>query len=155
MTDKTLIGGPIRILRLLSRMNVGGPSIHVINLTRSLADHGFETRLVVGEPPLIEGSMIPLARQEGIEPRIIAGLTREIDPVRDAAAFAAIVSEIREFRPHIVETHTAKPGCWGGLPLSPAASRSRRTRFMAMCSKDTFHPREHVESCLQSGSCRD
>ncbi|HNW35163.1 MAG TPA: glycosyltransferase [Candidatus Ozemobacteraceae bacterium] len=113
MTDKTLIGGPIRILRLLSRMNVGGPSIHVINLTRSLADHGFETRLVVGEPPLIEGSMIPLARQEGIEPRIIAGLTREIDPVRDAAAFAAIVSEIREFRPHIVETHTAKAGLLG------------------------------------------
>ena len=115
MTDEALTGGPIRVLRLLSRMNVGGPSIHVINLTRSLAGHGFETRLVVGEPPMIEGSMIPLARREGVQPCIISGLTRDIDPVHDAAAFASLLAVIREFRPHIVETHTAKAGLLGRM----------------------------------------
>lgn len=116
MTDRPGTSGPpVRVLRLLSRMNVGGPSIHVINLTRGLAPWGFETRLLVGDPPMVEGSMIPLARQEGIDPGIIPGLTREIRPFGDLGALAAIVAEIRRYRPHVVETHTAKAGLLGRL----------------------------------------
>lgn len=107
--------GPVRVLRLLSRMNVGGPSIQVINLTQILDRFGFETRLMVGEPPEIEGNMIPLAERAGIRPRIIPRLTREVNPLNDAVAFASIVAEIRSFRPHIVETHTAKAGLLGRI----------------------------------------
>lgn len=117
--------GPIRVLRLLSRMNVGGPSIQVINLTKLLDRRGFESRLIVGEPPAIEGSMIPLAEEAGVRPVIVPSLTRDLNPLKDAAAFAAIVAEIRSFRPHIVETHTAKAGVLGriaalacGVPLT-------------------------------------
>ncbi|HEY9069325.1 MAG TPA: glycosyltransferase [Candidatus Ozemobacteraceae bacterium] len=105
----------VRVLRLLSRMNVGGPSIHVINLTRGLAPWGFETRLLVGDPPRIEGSLIPLARREGIDINIVSGLTREIRPLGDLGALLSIIGEIRRFRPHVVETHTAKAGLLGRL----------------------------------------
>lgn len=106
---------PIRVLRLLSRMNVGGPSIQVINLTQLLDRRGYESRLIVGSPPEIEGSMIPLAEKAGIRPVIIPSLARELHPLKDAAAFASIVAEIRSFRPHIVETHTAKVGMLGRI----------------------------------------
>lgn len=106
---------PIRVLRLLSRMNVGGPSIQVINLTQLLDRRGYESRLIVGSPPEIEGSMIPLAEKAGIRPVIIPSLAREPHPLKDAAAFASVVAEIRSFRPHIVETHTAKVGMLGRI----------------------------------------
>lgn len=117
--------GPIRILRILSRMNVGGPSVQVINQTRLLDGFGFETRLLVGEPPAMEGSMIPQAKFAGVIPRVIPHLTRQVNPLNDVVAFASIVSEIRSFRPHIVQTHTAKAGLLGriaamacGVPLT-------------------------------------
>ncbi|MBP7635630.1 glycosyltransferase [Candidatus Ozemobacteraceae bacterium] len=108
-------GQPIRVLRLLSRMNVGGPSIQVINLTQLLGRRGYESRLIVGSPPEIEGTMIPLAEKAGIRPVVIPSLARELHPLKDAAAFASIVAEIRSFRPHIVETHTAKAGMLGRI----------------------------------------
>ncbi|MFZ2959736.1 MAG: glycosyltransferase [Candidatus Ozemobacteraceae bacterium] len=106
---------PIRVLRLLSRMNVGGPSLHVLHLTRELDRRGFETRLAVGEPRAIEGSMIGLARDLGVEPIIIPGLDRPIDPLKDLRAFAEILRLIIDFRPDIVHTHTAKAGILGRM----------------------------------------
>lgn len=96
-------------------MNVGGPSLHVLHLTKGLSERGFETRLAVGEPQPIEGSMIGLARDAGINPVLIPGLDRPIHLGRDLVAFWNIVREMRRFQPHIVHTHTAKAGILGRL----------------------------------------
>ncbi len=96
-------------------MNVGGPSLHVLYLSRDLTPFGFETRLAVGEPAKVEGSMIPLCEANGIKPVIIPSLNRPIDLVRDIRAFLGIVNQIRDFRPHIVHTHTTKAGILGRL----------------------------------------
>lgn len=106
---------PIRVLRLLSRMNVGGPSLHVLHLARDLERLGFRTRLAVGQPQEIEGSMIDLAQAAQLDLAIIPGLDRPIEPWRDFTAFANIVRQIRHYRPHIVHTHTAKAGILGRL----------------------------------------
>jgi glycosyltransferase involved in cell wall biosynthesis len=45
----------------------------------------------------------------------LAGLGREIRPISDVAALAALVREVRAFRPHVVHTHTAKAGLLGRL----------------------------------------
>ncbi|MDD3148621.1 MAG: hypothetical protein PHD82_15105, partial [Candidatus Riflebacteria bacterium] len=96
----------IRVLRLLSRMNVGGPSRHVVNLTASLKNFGYETRLMVGIPASSEGSMLAWSEKQGVVPEIVARLDRPVAPLSDFAAFQQIVREIRLFRPHVVHTHT-------------------------------------------------
>lgn len=112
---KNTVSSSIRVLRVLSRMNCGGPSRHVINLTACLQKYGYETRLLVGIPESAEGSMLDLAHGYGVDPAIVARLDRPVMPLSDFAAFQQIVREIRSFRPHIVHTHTTKAGILGRL----------------------------------------
>ncbi len=112
---KNTASSSIRVLRVLSRMNYGGPSRHVINLTACLQKYGYETRLLVGIPESAEGSMLELAHGCGVDPAIVARLDRPVMPLSDFAAFQQIVREIRSFQPHIVHTHTTKAGILGRL----------------------------------------
>lgn len=105
----------IRVLRILSRMNVGGPSRHVVNLTSGLSQIGYHTRLAVGLPESAEGSMLSLAEKMQIRPDIIACFDRPVSAWRDSIAFGEIVRHIRNFRPHIVHTHTTKAGILGRI----------------------------------------
>jgi len=114
-TMKNSNSSSIRVLRVLSRMNYGGPSRHVINLTACLQKYGYETRLLVGIPESAEGSMLELAHAYGVDPAIVARLDRPVMPLSDFAAFQQIMREIRSFRPHIVHTHTTKAGILGRL----------------------------------------
>jgi glycosyltransferase involved in cell wall biosynthesis len=107
--------GEIRVVRVFSRLNIGGPSIHVILLTAGLEKRGYRTRLVVGKETPREGNMLSLAADKGVRCEAMAGLAREIHPVADLRAFLGLVRLIRDFRPAIVHTHTAKAGVLGRL----------------------------------------
>jgi len=102
-------------LRLFSRLNVGGPSVHVILLTAGLRDRGYETRLVVGQEAPREGNLRDLAEEKGVFCFEIAGLGRDIRIMSDLRAFFEVYRMIREFQPAIVHTHTAKAGVLGRL----------------------------------------
>jgi glycosyltransferase involved in cell wall biosynthesis len=117
MTDSPVTAKPggIRVVRLFSRLNIGGPAIHVILLTAGLEQKGYRTRLVVGKETPREGNMLSLAAAKGVQCEAMAGLGREIQPVADVRAFLGLVRLIREFRPAIVHTHTAKAGLLGRL----------------------------------------
>jgi glycosyltransferase involved in cell wall biosynthesis len=104
---------PIRVLRVIARLNVGGPALHVSYLTEELDKIGYETLLVAGKVSANEGSMEYAARSRGIEPVYVPSLQREISPIVDAAAVAKVLGLIREFRPHVLHTHTAKAGAVG------------------------------------------
>src|SRR5579862_9008325 len=104
---------PIRVLRVIARLNVGGPALHVSYLTSGLDEIGYETMLVAGQVSEGEGSMEYAARERGIEPIYIPSLQREISPLVDASAVSKLVGLIREFRPHVLHTHTAKAGAVG------------------------------------------
>jgi glycosyltransferase involved in cell wall biosynthesis len=104
---------PIRVLRVIARLNIGGPALHVSYLTDGLDKIGYQTMLVAGKVSEGEGSMEYAARERGIEPVYIPSLQREISPFVDAAAVAKVRELIREFRPHILHTHTAKAGAVG------------------------------------------
>ena len=114
-TPVTAKPGGIRIVRLFSRLNIGGPAIHVILLTAGLEQRGYRTRLVVGKETPREGNMLSLAAAKGVSCEAIAGLGREIQPVADVWAFLGLVRLFRDFRPAIVHTHTAKAGLLGRL----------------------------------------
>src|SRR5258707_2151563 len=104
-----------RVVRLFSRLNIGGPSVHVILLTAGLREKGYETRLIVGREAPSEGNLLDMARQKGIEVEQLAGLGREIRPFADLFTLWQLYGLIRECRPAIVHTHTAKAGVLGRL----------------------------------------
>ena len=128
-----MTGEPIRILRLIARLNVGGPSLHVCYLTSELEHLGYETILAAGRVGSGEGSMEYVARERHIEPLFIEGFQRDIDPRNDAQAVRHVLRLIHEFKPHILHSHTAKAGAVGRI----AALRSGSDRPKAVVH--TFH----------------
>ncbi|MFN0153785.1 MAG: glycosyltransferase family 4 protein [Gaiella sp.] len=111
----TALDEPIRVVRVIARLNVGGPALHVSYLSSGLAERGYETTLVAGEVARGEESMEFVADRQGIEIVRVAGLSRELSPIRDLVAAVRLARVIRDVRPHIVHTHTAKAGAVGRL----------------------------------------
>ena len=113
-------GERLRVLRVFSRLNIGGPSVHVILLSAGLRPLGYETRLVVGRESPREGNMLALAAEKNVACEAMAGLGREIAPLQDLRALAGLVRLVRAWRPHVVHTHTAKAGLLGRLAARAA-----------------------------------
>ena len=102
-----------RILRVFSRLNIGGPSLHVIHLSSGLVDYGFETRLVVGSTDQREGDFHDLAQARGVDLSVFPELGRAIRPLNDLRVLLRLYRLMRRERPAIVHTHTAKAGALG------------------------------------------
>ena len=106
------------MVRIIARLNVGGPARHVLLLAEGLRAHGFETTVLhgdvdVGETPLREASGV--AERAGFRLERIPGLGPQIAPLQDARALAGLVAALRRERPAIVHTHTAKAGALGRI----------------------------------------
>ena len=113
---------PVRVLRVIARLNMGGPALHVAYLTAGLAERDYETTLVAGSLARGEDSMAFVADERGIEVERVEELHREISPLRDAVAIVRLARLIRRVRPHILHTHTAKAGTLGVRPKLPVAT---------------------------------
>src|SRR5262245_19917532 len=118
-------GRPVRVLRVIARLNVGGPALHVAYLTRGLAERGYETTLVAGDVGRGEESMAFVAEREGIDIVRLPGLSRELSPIHDAAAAWRLARIIRKVRPDVGHTHTAKAGAVGRAATVLAGVRRR------------------------------
>jgi glycosyltransferase involved in cell wall biosynthesis len=105
----------IRVLRVIARLNMGGPAHHVSLLSGLLDQDRYETLLLHGEVGPGEGSLDELARRRHAHLGVVPGLGPELNPVRDLQALVALVRAVRRFRPAIVHTHTAKAGMLGRL----------------------------------------
>jgi glycosyltransferase involved in cell wall biosynthesis len=104
----------VRVLRLITRLNVGGPAIQAITLSDRLAERGFQTRLVHGRLSEGEGDMRYLL-PAGVDATYVPSLQRSVAPARDTLALMAICRLLRQTRPAIVHTHTAKAGTIGRI----------------------------------------
>ena len=104
---------PIRVLNIVARLNVGGPAVHVALITEHLSAPHYDSRLVAGRVSAAEGDMGYYAEAHGEKPVIIPELGRELHPLRDLLTLWKVYRLIREFKPHIVNTHTAKAGFVG------------------------------------------
>ena len=136
----------MKILRVIARLNVGGPARHVVWLTEGLKPLGYETVLVTGVVPAGEDDMNYFAAASGIVPITIPQMSREIS-TKDLLAAWKIYRLMRRERPDLVHTHTAKAGAvarMAGLMyrwLTPSAlmGKPRRCRFVHTFHGHVFH----------------
>ena len=103
----------VRVLRIFSRLNVGGPAVHVILLASELDALGYTTTVALGTEAPWEGNLRDLAARKGVVCVQVPGLGREIRPWSDAQALWSLYRMMRALRPDIVHTHTAKAGMLG------------------------------------------
>jgi len=107
-----------RVVRVITRLNVGGPARQAVLLTDVLRPLGYETELVWGVERAGEGRIeIP----HGVPNTHLPDLRRAAAPARDLKALRAIARLLRARRPHVVHTHMAKAGALGRV----AAWRSK------------------------------
>jgi glycosyltransferase involved in cell wall biosynthesis len=136
----------MKILRVIARLNVGGPARHVVWLTEGLKPAGYDTLLVAGIVPPGEDDMSYLAAQSGVVPFIVPEMSREIS-LKDALTTWKLFRLMLRERPDIVHTHTAKAGTVGRVAglmyrwLTPGVlvGKPRRCRFVHTYHGHVFH----------------
>jgi glycosyltransferase involved in cell wall biosynthesis len=136
----------MKVLRIIARLNVGGPARHVVWLSAGLKDRGYETLLVAGVPPEGEDDMSYVAAAAGVEPVILSEMSREIS-LRDFVTAWKLYRLMLRERPRLVHTHTAKAGGVGRAAgimyrwLTPTAlaGRPRQCRFVHTYHGHVFH----------------
>lgn len=124
-----MTGGPwktrgvsqLRIMRVIARMNVGGPAVQISGLMRGLPADRFDQRLYTGWCSEDEADYLATQATDVRAVRV-PGLGRALRPGDDARAAATLVREIRRFRPHVIHTHTAKAGVLGRMAAVTANS---------------------------------
>jgi glycosyltransferase involved in cell wall biosynthesis len=131
----------MKILRIIARLNVGGPARHVVWLTEGLRPFGYETLLVAGVVPPGEDDMSYVAAASGVQLFTLPQMSREIS-VKDALTIWKLFRLMRSERPDIVHTHTAKAGTVGrlaGMMYNALSGKTRRCRFVHTYHGHVFH----------------
>ena len=105
----------MRIVHVIARLNVGGAALHVLQLAHEQAQRGHDVVVVAGTLAAGEESMEYVADDLGVELHRLPVLQRELSPRADSAAILALRRIIRERRPSVLHTHTAKAGATGRL----------------------------------------
>jgi glycosyltransferase involved in cell wall biosynthesis len=121
---------PIRVMRIIARMNVGGPAVQVSGLMRGFNSSEFDHRLYTGFCAIDEADYLDSVAID-VKANRIEGLGRRVSLRGDIRAFLSLVKAIREFNPHIIHTHTAKAGFLGRLASLVSLQKSVRVH--------TFH----------------
>ena len=101
-----------KILRIINRFNLGGPTYNAAYLTKYL-EPDYETLLIGGQHDESEKSSMHILDNLGLKPIIIPEMQRSLNPYKDQIAFKKIQNIIMEFKPDIVHTHAAKAGALG------------------------------------------
>ncbi len=135
-----------KVIRIIARLNVGGPAKHVVWLTSGLQDAGFDTLLVTGTVPEGEEDMSYFADEAGVRPLYFPEMSREIS-LKDAVTVWKLFRLFLRERPDIVHTHTAKAGTVGRAAgflyrwLTPGAliGKPRACKFVHTYHGHVFH----------------
>ena len=104
-----------KVLRVITRLNIGGPAIQAVSLTARLKAFGYNSLLVHGALSPGEGDMGYLLQREGVEALKLQNLQRSVNPKTDFNAACQLYRLLCDFEPDVVHTHTAKAGALGRL----------------------------------------
>jgi glycosyltransferase involved in cell wall biosynthesis len=129
-TVKPPTNDPIRVMRIIARMNVGGPAVQVSGLMRGFNPVDFDHRLYTGFCAPDESDYLNTVATD-VKAVRIEGFGRRVSLGGDINAFVTLVKEIRTFKPHVIHTHTAKAGFLGRIASVVSLQQSIRVH--------TFH----------------
>lgn len=104
----------MKIVRIIARLNVGGPARHVVWLTKEFNNAEFQTDLLAGTVPEGEEDMSWFAEANSVSPFFIEEMSRELSP-KDIVSLWKIYRAIKAANPDIIHTHTAKAGTIGRI----------------------------------------
>lgn len=102
----------MKIVRIIARLNVGGPARHVVWLTKNLQTEEFQSVLLTGTVPGGEEDMSYFAAENGVAPIFIPEMSRELSP-QDVVSLWKVFRRIWREKPDVIHTHTAKAGTVG------------------------------------------
>lgn len=102
----------MKIVRIIARLNVGGPARHVVWLTKELNDAEFQTVLLAGTVPEGEQDMSFFAAEHDVNAVFIPEMSRELSP-KDIVSLWKVYRRIVKEKPDVIHTHTAKAGTVG------------------------------------------
>ena len=102
----------MKIVRIIARLNVGGPARHVVWLTKELQNDEFQSVLLTGTVPASEEDMSYFAAENAVAPIYIPEMSRELSP-KDIVSLWKVYRQIKREKPDIIHTHTAKAGTIG------------------------------------------
>jgi glycosyltransferase involved in cell wall biosynthesis len=116
---------PIKVLRIITRMNIGGPAVQVSGLMQGMDKAVFNQELVTGrcldnEVDYLE-SKLPNLKVTRIET-----LSRRVSMFSDISTLLFLIKKIREFKPDIIHTHLAKAGVIGRVASLLSGHKSIR-----------------------------
>jgi glycosyltransferase involved in cell wall biosynthesis len=136
----------MKIVRIIARLNVGGPARHVVWLTEAMQSGEFDSVLISGIVPEGEEDMSYFAAQHSVVPIIIPEMSRELSP-KDAVSLWKVYRRFLKEKPDIIDTHTAKAGTVGRaagflyrwLTFGAVIGRPRPVRFVHTYHGHVFH----------------
>ena len=136
----------MKILRIIARLNVGGPARHVVWLTEALQNGEFQSKLIAGSVPAGEEDMSYFASEHGVEPVYLKEMSRELS-LKDALSLVKVYQLIRREKPDLIHTHTAKAGTVGRtaaflykwITWSTLVGRPRRLKVIHTFHGHVFH----------------
>lgn len=104
----------IKVVRIINRFNLGGPTFNATFLTRFLSDE-FETTLIGGVPDKGETNSLHILKEYGIKPIVLPEMSRAIHISQEYRAYKKIKKILKEIQPDIVHTHASKAGLLGRM----------------------------------------
>lgn len=136
----------MKIVRIIARLNVGGPARHVVWLTKELQSGEFQSILLTGTVPEGEEDMNYFAFKNGVEPVFIPEMSRELS-AKDIVSLWKVYRRISSEKPDIIHTHTAKAGTIGRaagflyrwLTWKTFLGKPRRVKFVHTYHGHVFH----------------
>lgn len=135
-----------RVVRIITRLNVGGPARHVGWLDSALNERGVKETLITGQVPPGESDMSDFVENLGVHPMTLAEMSRELS-FRDVFAIWKLYKLFREKSPDLIHTHTAKAGtvgriagwCYKWMTWGTLIGRPRSCRFVHTFHGHIFH----------------
>lgn len=128
------------LIRVITRLNIGGPAQHVVLLTAHLAQRGFDCMLTTGRVDPHEGDMSDLAARLGCTPVVVPTLRNGAGVLSDLRSLLALYRHFRRVRPSIVHLHLLKARALGGLAARLARVPIVVETFHGTLFSEYYHP---------------